>query len=164
MSYLSNYSLMDMMNHPLPTIYEQKRLPWRPSKGDVLHVYTLLNEEVFGNELARPYIEIRPRCKKFWGMCIGDSIPDRTGSYCEIQLMDKWFCVQWMVTIIAHEMSHQHQWDIDGPKRYAKGKDFLMSHGPTFFKFRDKLARHYIPLKTAHSMRRWFKYQDLFKC
>jgi hypothetical protein len=78
--------------------------------------------------------------------------------------MDKWFCAQWAVTVIAHEMVHQHQWDIEGPKRWRKGKDFLMSHGPTFFRFRDKLEKYGISLKTAHSQRKWFKHQDLFRC
>jgi hypothetical protein len=39
-----------------------------------------------------------------------------------------------------------------------------MSHGPTFFRFRDKLEKYGISLKTAHSQRKWFKHQDLFKC
>jgi hypothetical protein len=38
-----------------------------------------------------------------------------------------------------------------------------MSHGPSFFTFRDELSAVNIPLKTAHSQRKWFKYQDLFK-
>jgi len=39
-----------------------------------------------------------------------------------------------------------------------------MSHGPSFFNFRDLLLEHDIPLKTAHSQRRWYIHQDLFKC
>ena len=86
-----------------------------------------------------------------------------TGSYCEIEMMDKWFCPQWMVTTLAHEMCHQYQWDIVGPERDEQGYKPIMSHGPTFFQFRDDLNNHYIPLKTAHSQRRWFKHQDLYK-
>ena len=40
----------------------------------------------------------------------------------------------------------------------------IMSHGPSFFVFRDKLKKHGISLKGAHSKRKWFKYQNLFKC
>jgi hypothetical protein len=152
------------MNFPLPTLTEQKRLLYRPSHSDVVHIYTQLNEKVFGNELYRPKINVLPRRRKYWGMCVGSWHPLNTGSLCEINLMDKWFCPQWLVTIIAHEMSHQYQWDIIGPEREELGMDSIMSHGPSFFIFRDKLERHHIPLKTAHSMRRWFKYQDLFKC
>lgn len=161
---LSEYSISDMMNIPLPSITNQKRLLFRPTLNDAVHVYTELNYLVFHNELTIPDIYIMPRRRKYWGMCMGDIHEYDTGSLCEIELMDKWFCPQWFVTVIAHEMSHQHQWDVEGPKRYRKGKEFLMSHGPTFFRFRERINKYGIPLKTAHSMRRWFKYQDLFKC
>jgi hypothetical protein len=164
MIQLSNYSLEDMMNLPLPSIPEQKKLNFRPSYRDVVHVYNQVNEHVFDNELNMPRLLIAPRCRQYWGMCLGDDELHNTGSFCEIRLMDKWFCAQWAVTVIAHEMVHQHQWDIEGPKRWRKGKDFLMSHGPTFFRFRDKLENYGISLKTAHSQRKWFKHQDLFKC
>jgi hypothetical protein len=160
---LSDYSLSDIMHLPLPTITEQKLLLYRPTYKDALHVYSLLNEQVFSNELAVPNINIRGRRKKYWGMCVAEHDLEQPGTYCHIELMDKWYCPQWFVTTIAHEMAHQHQWDIEGPKRVLEGKNHLMSHGPTFFRFRDKLEKHYIPLKTAHSMRKWFKYQDLFK-
>lgn len=164
MIQLSNYSLEDMMNLPLPSISEQKKLPFRPKFRDVVHVYTQLNEIVFDNELSIPTLRVASRCRDYWGMCLGERDLYHTGSYCEIRLMDKWFCPQWAITVIAHEMVHQHQWDIQGPKRWKKGQEFLMSHGPTFFHFRDKLEKLDISLKTAHSQRKWFKYQDLFKC
>ena len=160
---LSEYSLPDIMDLPLPSISNQKRLLFRPTLNDARHVYMLLNEKVFYSELHMPDIYIMPRRRKYWGMCLGDILPYETGSLCEIELMDKWFCPQWFVTVIAHEMAHQHQWDVEGPKRYRKGKAFLMSHGPTFFRFRDRMKRYGIPLKTSHSMRKWFKHQDLFK-
>lgn len=161
---LSNYSLEDIMHIPLPSITEQKKLCYRPSKADINHIYRELNTYIFRNELEMPKIEIRSHRKKYWGMCVGETEEIRDGSCCEIKLMDKWFCPQWTVTIIAHEMAHQYQWDILGPKRYKKGYEHLMSHGPSFFVFRERLEKYYIPLKTAHSMRRWFKHQDLFKC
>jgi hypothetical protein len=78
-------------------------------------------------------------------------------------MMDKWFCPQWFVTTLAHEMVHQFQWDVLGPERQDNGKDWLMSHGPSFYAFREDLEPHNISLKVAHSQRRWFKHQDLFK-
>ena len=161
---LSNYSLLDMMNLPLPSIYEQKRLIFRPTLKDARHVYMQLNEHVFGNELRMPTMYVVPRCRKYWGMCMGEVELFGTGSHCEIKLMDKWFCPLWFVAVIAHEMVHQHQWDIESPIREQEGKPSVMSHGPTFFRFRDSLLKHDIPLKTAHSQRKWFKHQDLFKC
>lgn len=96
-------------------------------------------------------------------MCMGDIYRDITGSHCRIRLMDKWFCPQWFITTLAHEMVHQYQWDVLGPEREQEGKDWLMSHGPSFYQFRPQLHEHNISLKTAHSQRRWFKHQNLFK-
>lgn len=159
-SYLT---LQELMALPLPSITEQRRLYFRPSANQVHHVYELLNYYVFKDRLRKPNLLIAPRRRKYWGMCEGNMNKHRTGSYCEIYLMDKWISVQWMVSILAHEMAHQYQWDILGPEREEEGKEFLMSHGPTFFTFKDRLERHHIPLKTAFSQRRWYLYQDLFK-
>lgn len=101
--------------------------------------------------------------RKYWGMCLGHIHRTHTGSHCTIEMMDKWFCVQWFVTTLAHEMVHQYQWDVLGPEREKDGKSWLMSHGPSFFDFRDHLCDYNISLKTSHSQRRWFKHQNLFK-
>lgn len=161
---LTNYSLAEIMELPLPPRHIQRRLLYKPTKSEVRYVYENINNLVFDNKLRMPKIILAARCRTYWGMCIAGTTVDYTGSYCTIKMMDKWFCPQWMVTTLAHEMVHQYQWDIDGPKRYKKGKDFILSHGPSFFKFRDKLAKHNISLKTSHGQRRWFKHQDLFKC
>jgi len=161
---LINYSLEEIMDSPLPPVYIQRRLPYRPSKSDVRYVYEQLNWLIFDDKLRMPKLVLASHCKKYWGMCIAETSINYTGSYCTIKLMDKWFCPQWMVTTLAHEMCHQYQWDIDGPKRYKKGKDFILSHGPSFFLYRDKLAEYGISLKTSHGQKRWFKHQDLFKC
>jgi hypothetical protein len=136
---------------------------FRPTLAEAEYTYNLLNKQVFANKLTMPAIKLGPRRRTYWGMCEGSIEKYPTGSYCEILLMDKWYCRQWFITILAHEMAHQHQWDIDGPKRERSGKPAIMSHGPSFFKFRNRLEEHNIPLKTAQRMRRWFKYQDLFK-
>lgn len=160
---LTSLDLRELMSLPLPTISEQKRLLFRPSVRFVHHVYELINYEVFGYELYKPRLEIQSHCRKYWGMCMGETYRDYTGSHCRIRMMDKFFCPQWFVTTLAHEMVHQYQWDILGPERQENGKDWLMSHGPSFFQFREHLEWHGISLKTAHSQRRWFKHQDLFK-
>lgn len=160
---LTNLSLSELMDLPLPSVTVQKRLPFRPSKYFLNHAYELINYEVFGNTMYKATLELRPNCRKYWGMCEGNIKPLSTGSYCNIIMMDKWFCPQWFITTLAHEMVHQYQWDVLGPERQSNGKDWLMSHGPSFYAFREDLAPHDIPLKTAHSQRRWFKHQDLFK-
>ena len=165
MRYFTSLDLAEIMELPLPSITMQKRLQYRPSVNDVIHVYDILNHYAFDNQLTRPKIEILPRCRKYWGMCMGEtSAQAENGSYCKIRLMDKWYCPQWMVTILAHEMAHQYQWDVEGPKREHNGKHWLMSHGPSFFQFRNRLAECNVPLKTTHASKRWFTHQDMFKC
>ena len=160
---LTNLGLRELMHLPLPTISEQKRLLFRPSVRFVHHTYELINYEVFGNTLYKPRLEVQSHCQKYWGVCMGETYRDYTGSHCRIRMMDKWFCPQWFVATLAHEMVHQYQWDVIGPEREKEGKDWLMSHGPSFYQFREYLEPHDIPLKVAHSQRRWFKHQNLFK-
>jgi hypothetical protein len=65
---------------------------------------------------------------------------------------------------VAHEMVHQYQWDIESKRRVRQGMGSIMSHGPTFYAWRDKLKKHGIPLKTCNDYDKWFKTQHLFKC
>jgi hypothetical protein len=151
------------MEMELPKIREQKRLCFRPSRNFLHHTYEMLNYDVFENTLRKPQLMMEGNRKNYWGMCLGQVHRTSNGSYCQIEMMDKWFCVQWFVTTLAHEMVHQYQWDILGPEREKQGKDWLMSHGPTFFDFKDHMKSYNISLKTAHSQRKWFKHQNLFK-
>jgi len=162
-----NSQLYQLMTEDLPSRTFQKRLKYRTSHREVLSLYKIINREIFNNKLPIPTIEIMPRCRKYWGICIAHGLhPDYEyfKSNCTIRLSDKWFCKQWLITTLAHEMCHQYQWDIESHKRIREGKDPLMSHGPSFFMWRDKLEKHGVPLKTAHRMRRWFKHQSMFKC
>ena len=161
----SRYELSELMQEELPSIGYQKRLSYRTDYDEVVYLYRLINHKIFNNKLIMPEIEVMPRCRKYWGMCFATvNMPTKTKSFCKIRLMDKWYCKQWLITTLAHEMCHQYQWDRQGPKRLREGKEPILSHGPSFFVFRDKLAKHGITLKNAHSRRRWFKHQNLFKC
>lgn len=155
--------LEKLMSTPLPTKTKQKRCLYRPNLEEVYRLYDLINKEIFKNKLSRPEICIGPR-RMCWGMCVGFHRTRSSGSRCVIKLSDKWYCIQWFVTILAHEMSHQYQWDILSPKRVKAGKDDIMSHGPSFFVHRSKIKKHSIPLKTAHSKNKWFKYQHMQHC
>ena len=86
---------------PLPSVTEQKRLLFRPSVRFAHHTYELLNFTIFDNYLTKPKIELLSHRRKYWGMCVGNINKGVTGSFCEIQLMDKWFCPQWFVTTLA---------------------------------------------------------------
>lgn len=151
-----------MMSADLPPRVLQRRLPYRPNMDEIEYTYDKLNRYVFDNALRQPKI-VANTIQKAWGVCYGDiDVDPETGSNCRIRLMDKWFCLQWMVTTLAHEMCHQFQWDVYGPEREENGKDWLMSHGPSFLEHRDRLAHYNIPLKVCHSKRLWFAHQDLF--
>jgi hypothetical protein len=159
---LEKSPLKQLMTEPLPPRFRQRQLCFRPTLEQVNETYDLLNQYIFDNKLIRPPITLK-QTKKCWGTCIGKpTFDEQTQSYCAIELSNKWFSQQWMVTILAHEMAHQFQWDFLGPLRAEAGKSFLMSHGPSFFLFKKKLAQHLIPLKVSHSKRKWFAHQDLF--
>jgi hypothetical protein len=151
------------MQSELPPVSAQRRLPYRPSQREVHRTYDLINRYVFNNRLTRPQITLG-RTKGYWGMCIGSWTETRPGTYVTIKLSDKWYCPQWFINTLAHEMVHQYQWDVDSIEREQRGLYGLMSHGPSFFMFRDDLERYGISLKTAHGRKRWFKHQDFTKC
>jgi len=158
-----NNDLRELMQEDLPSIAYQKRLCYRTDYNEVVALYRILNKKIFNNKLEMPIIEVAPRCRKYWGYCFGEiARPPNRRSYCKIKLMDKWWSRQWLIITLAHEMCHQYQWDIIGEKRERQGKEKIMSHGPSFYVFRDKLAKYGIPLKRHHSKRRWFKTQNFF--
>jgi hypothetical protein len=160
-----NTSLRELMYQELPPLGYQKRLCYRTDREEVVALWRLLNKEIFNGKLEMPLIEVMPRCRTYWGICFGSYTKIHgTKSKCKIRLMDKWFCRQWLITTLAHEMCHQYQWDVIGESRLKEGKEPLMSHGPSFFVYRNKLAKHGISLKRSHGMRRWFKHQRFDKC
>lgn len=161
---MDNSELSFIMSENLPNISYQKKMGYRTNNNEVENLYKLINQTIFESKLIMPEIEVRGRCRQYWGVCFGEiEKPNESHTYCRIRVMDKWFCKQWLITTLAHEMCHQYQWDIIGEERKNQGKDPLMSHGPTFFIYRPKLAEHGISLKKYHGMRRWFRTQDLFK-
>lgn len=159
--------LYSLMMEDFPTISYQKRLSYRTSRREVLALYKLINKEIFSNTLPMPQIEIMPRCRGYWGFCLGQPFStelETTKSKCVIRVSDKWFSKHWLIFTLAHEMCHQYQWDIESKKRVKNGLEPIMSHGPTFFQFRKKLRKYNIPLRKSHSVKRWFRHQSLFKC
>ena len=97
------------MNEKLPTIAQQKRQPFRPNDAVARKTWRVLNATCFNNELNMPEFTFHAR-KTWWAMCCSDAgkpRPLKSRSCCEIQLSDKWFCRQWFVDTLAHEMAHQ---------------------------------------------------------
>lgn len=156
-----------LMAAPLPSITYQRRKLFRPTEADLLYAYKILNKYIFSNQLRRPLLELG-QTQKCWGYCSWEKDRQYTGSYCKIKLSNKWFCQQWFLNTLAHEMVHQYQWDIYRWEHLdAFGKPFHTNsggHGPSFFVWRDIFGDFDLTLKTAYGQKRWFKHQNFNKC
>lgn len=161
---MKNSKLHQMMNEDLPSIYQQKRKSYTTTINEIRKIYKLINSEVFNDKLPNAKLILKKRIPDAWGMCIGNKLPTKTKSGCILIIGRNWYCKQWLIMTIAHEMSHQYQWDVIGYNRLQKNKEPLMSHGPTFYKFRSKMNRVGIPLKRVIHGSNWFKKQNLLKC
>ena len=146
------------MQTPLPSIAYQKNKLYKPTETAILDAHTILNAAVFNNELPIPPVKLRQ--SKHYVLCHGYSETRRTPHHAELVLNRRFHCVQWMVIILAHEMSHQYQWEVDGIIRLNEGKRPLLGHGPSFFKFRPQLKEFGIPLKTSYDSPLWLKTQQ----
>jgi predicted ATPase len=150
--------LSQLMKEPEPKVSYQRRLSYRPKKQEVIKLYAILNEEIFDNQLPKAKLEIKSHCRGYWGMCIANEFSSRAKtSRCVIRVSDRWYSKHWLITILAHEMVHQYQWDIYSKERVKEGKFPLMSHGPSFFKFKNKLKEHGIELRRIPRRPKWLQ-------
>lgn len=157
--------LKDLMSEELPGISYQKKRLYRTNKKEVYKLFRIINNEVFEGVLPEPTIIVKSHMRKTWGECT--SFYNRTKgkkSKCVLTLNHRWYCKQWLITILAHEMAHQYQWDIIGEERIKEGRLPLLGHGPSFYVFKKKLKEHNIALKARFSIAKWFDTQNLFKC
>ena len=153
------------MSEDLPNLTFQRKLSYVATNREVKAIYRLLNKEIFGNRLVMPKIYVRSRLQGSWGECYGfNTNYTYNKSCCIITLADRWYCRQWLIMTIAHEMCHQYEWDIISKRRKREGLPPIMSHGPTFFRWRDRLKKKGIPLKKYNDHEKWFVTQRLFKC
>jgi hypothetical protein len=155
------------MNQPLPSITYQRRKQFRPCADEISYSYDIINRYVFDGQLRKPEITTG-QIKNAWGHCKWLDKRQTAKTYCSIWLADKWFCPQWFIQTLAHEMIHQYQWDIyrfDFQAKYDRPM-FIDSggHGPSFFAWRQRFAEYDMHLKTWYGQKRWFKYQDFTKC
>jgi len=156
-----------IMELPLPSITDQRRKNFRPTECDVDYAYRILNRYVFDNQLTKPLI-VQGTVRKAWGYCQWHLKQQESGSWCHIRLMDKWYCPQWFMNTLVHEMVHQYQWDIyrwDHLELYGRNMHTdSKGHGPSFHQWRDQCEYYGLNLKTFHRSKKWFKYQDFTKC
>ena len=117
-----------IMASELPSITYQRRKSFRPTLDDVDYAYVIINRYVFENQLKKPKIILKAG-RKVWGTCQWLEEEQKSGSWCEIQINDKWFCMQWFMNVLAHEMIHLYQ--------FALKKD-TGNHNSTFYSFRPR--------------------------
>ena len=153
-----------IMESPLPSITYQRRKLFRPDYADINYAYNIINRYCFDNQLRKPEI-VQRQLKGVWGFCQWELEEQTNGSHCYINLVDKWFCPQWFVQTLAHEMAHQYQWDVHRWEHYNGNMSTDGGgHGPSFFMWRERFAHYGLDLKTAHGQKRWFRHQDFRKC
>lgn len=159
--------LRKIMALQLPGITYQKRKSFRPGEEDINYAYSIINKYVFDSALTRP--DIQPgRQRQVMGFCQWNLEEQDSGSWCNIGLLDKWFCPQWFMNILAHEMIHQYQWDIyrwDHLEQHGRKMcESSGAHGPTFYMWRERFEFYGLSLKISFGQKRWFKHQDFTKC
>ena len=152
------------MQAELPTVSVQRRLSFRPDTEFVNYAYKIINRYVFDNALHQPEINLG-QLRRAWGRCRWMNLPQTSGSWCRIDLSDKWFSESWMLNTLAHEMAHQYQWDVyrwDYFTEYHRAMNTdSEGHGPSFFMWRERFEYYGLSLRRSHSQRRWFRYQEL---
>ena len=156
--------ISSIMAQPLPSITYQRSKLYRPGIAEVVYSYNIVNRYIFDNQLRRPDIYVQSHLHKVWGYCCWLDQEQYTGSHCIIKLSDKWFCQQWFLNTIAHEMVHQYQWDVERFDRKGFNiREDSGAHGPSFYAWRDRFSYYGLNLKTSFGQRRWFRHQDFNK-
>jgi SprT-like family len=156
-----------IMEANLPSITYQRRKQFRPGPAEVTYAYNIINRHVFRGQLQRPNIRTG-RLGQAWGVCSWHDHEQLSGSSCDIWIADKWYCPQWFMNTLAHEMVHQWQWDVyrwDHIEQH--GRDIYQKsggHGPSFYAWRDEFKYYGLDLKIFFRQKKWFKYQDFSKC
>lgn len=160
-----NTTLKELMSRELPGLTYQRKMQYVTDIREVRALFRLINSSIFNDKLPMPKIIVKSRLREMWGQCYGaDTVYSKDKSRCVILLSERWYCRHWLIMALAHEMVHQWQWDIYSKKRMKQGLEPIMSHGPSFYKWKEKLRKHGIPLKTFNDHNKWFQTQHLFKC
>ena len=156
-----------IMAQELPGITYQRRKSFRPAENDIVYAYNLINKYVFDGVLVRPVL-VQGSYRKVMGYCQWNKEQQDSGSWCQIGLVNKWFCPQWFMNTLAHEMVHQYQWDIyrwEHLDHYGRPMfEGSGAHGPSFFMWREHFSHYGLNLKTWFGQKRWFRHQDFTKC
>lgn len=153
---MARLKLIQMMETPLEPISHQKKKPYRPSIVEVKETFNILNYTIFEwRLLADLNITNCLQKRHYHGFCESIDPPVKS----TITINDKWYCKQWMIMILAHEMCHQYQWEVLGNERIKENRPRLLSHGPSFYILRDKLESYNIPLKRVYNHHHYLNHE-----
>ena len=114
---------------------------FRPSISDCREIFRQINRQVFNNELEMPKFRL-VYSKEFWGECVG-SIDNQTSV--TIKMNKSFLSRRLFINTMAHEMVHQWEW-----LNYEN-----MTHGKTFFLWRDQLKNFNITLSRHYRIKHY---------
>lgn len=108
-----------------------------PTIKDIRKWHGVLNAVVFDGVIPKFYdIKIQRIRNEFaWAIPFYDT-EDETKKWCTLKIDTSFHSFKKFLIVLAHEMIHCWQWIVEGE----------MTHGKTFFQWREKLAEHEIPL------------------
>jgi hypothetical protein len=140
--------LETMMSTPYPTKTDARKMAYRPSNKEAEKVFKAINGRIFGDILEVPPVRLK-RVRKAWGWCDGQ-YKEKHGIWIpytkEIIMYPNYPSIHLFVATLGHEMVHHWQWTINSIERIAQGKKPLMSHGPSFYQWRDVFKKNGLPL------------------
>lgn len=116
-----------------------------PTPLQISRAYNILNDCLFGGNLKKPYIMIR-NMRDAWALCEGDVYTggdrfDYDPVCHRIILNDQFPNRRFFLEVLAHEMIHQYQCEVQN----------RMDHGQTFWAWKSKLERHNLRLFKSKS-------------
>jgi hypothetical protein len=119
---------------------------YKSDVSEAEEVHKMLNKYLFQGALQDAPIR-RRKLKDIWAQCDGRFDPVDGEFYtAEISLGLFYPHKAVFVAALAHEMVHQWQWEVLSAERAEEGKDPIMSHGPSFYQWRNPLKKYMIPL------------------
>jgi len=132
-------TLARIIAKPIPNRTEYWKNQYRPTQQKVAYTYNMLNKILFKGRLVRPNIELY-RQQQCWGWA---NLLDNHRVH--MGLSNRYPCEQFFVGVLAHEMIHQWQWEVDAVKRIKQGLRTQTCHGENFQIWKDKFDSLEIP-------------------
>ncbi len=121
------------------------RQPYIATRESAEMIWEALNRSVFRGQLVRPekfIVRDYDEAKwPYWGECEGLQRGHRYGPYYTkaIRLQQRWPNFKKFISVMAHEMVHQWEWEKLG----------TMTHGKSFFAWEDRLRDYGICLSVT---------------